>query len=159
MRRHDNAVTELQPIEDIIRRATICRLGLSENGTPYIVPLCFGYQDQTVYFHAAQAGKKMEILRKNPQVCVEFETDCELVRKEHTACCDWGMKYRSVIGFGVAEIVEDAQEKDRALQIIMQQYADHDGTFAFSSASFERTAVIKVIIAEMTGKVAGYPKE
>ncbi|GAK51120.1 pyridoxamine 5'-phosphate oxidase-related FMN-binding [Candidatus Moduliflexus flocculans] len=159
MRRQEKAVTDIQQIEQMIRRATICRLGLSDNGKPYIVPLCFGYENRIVYFHAAQAGRKLDILRNNPQVCVEFEADCELVRKEHTACCDWGMKYRSVIGFGLAEIVEDPQEKDHALQIIMRQYADSEKPFTFSPTSFERTAVIRVHIDELTGKIGGYPRE
>lgn len=152
-------MTEIQQIEQIIRRAVICRLGLSDNGKPYIVPLCFGYEDRTVYFHMAQSGKKLDILRSNPQVCVEFEADCELVRKDYSACCDWGMKYRSVIGFGAAEIVEDPQEKDHALQVIMRQYADSDEPFTFSPAVFKQTAVIRVRIDEMTGKMGGYPRE
>ena len=90
MRRKDREIIEIQAIEEIIRRSLVCRLGLSdENGIPYIVPLCFGYHDRTVYFHTAQEGKKLDILQKNDRVCVEFDIDQEIVHGQNA--CDWGI--------------------------------------------------------------------
>ena len=45
-------------IEAIIRKAAVCRLGILDGDTPTIVPLCFGYRDNTLYFHGAvKSGK------------------------------------------------------------------------------------------------------
>ena len=157
MRRHEKAVQELSGIEEIIRRASVCHLGLAQDGQPYVVPMSFGYRSRTVYFHAAREGKKLDILRQNPRVCVEFESDVAVARKEHG--CAWTMRYRSVIGFGKAVIIEDERERFEALQLIMRQYAGDASPSDFSPAALERTLLFKVELDDITGKVSGYPKE
>ena len=152
MRRKDQEITDIAAIEDIIRKAQVCRLGLSENGRPYIVPLCFGYKDKTLYFHSAREGKKLDILRKNNNVCFEIDIDHELVRGKKA--CNCSMKYRSVIGFGRAELLEDIEPKRRALNIIMQNY--YEGFIKYADASIENTVIIKVDMESMTGKKLGY---
>ena len=92
MRRHDKQITDASEIEDILRKASVCRLALCDEGRPYIVPLCFGYKDNVLYFHSASAGKKLDILRKNNNVCFEVDIDNELVKTGQV--CDWGMKYK-----------------------------------------------------------------
>jgi len=152
MRRKDQEITDIATIEEIIHKAQVCRLALSENGQPYIVPLCFGYKDNAVYFHSALEGKKLDILRKNNNVCFEIDTDQELVKGKKA--CNCSMKYRSVIGFGKAELIEDIKPKRRALNIIMQNY--YEGFFKYPDESIQNTVVIKVEIESITGKKLGY---
>jgi len=73
MRRKDKEVPGAKDIEDIIRKATICRLALCEGDRPYIVPLCFGYEDGKLYFHSASRGRKLKILENNRNVCFEMD--------------------------------------------------------------------------------------
>ncbi len=101
MRRNEKEITDNSAIEAIINQSIVCRLGLSDGNMPYIVPLCFGYKDNTLYFHGALEGKKIDILRKNQNVCFEFDVDAEVVEKEKA--CSWGMKCQSMIGFGKAD--------------------------------------------------------
>ncbi len=152
MRRKDQEINDIGAIEEIIHKAQVCRLALSENGRPYIVPLCFGYKNITLYFHTALEGKKLDILRKNNNVCFEIDTDHELVKGKKA--CDCSMKYRSVIGFGKAELIEDIEPKRRALNIIMQNY--YEGFFKYPEESIKNTVIIKVEIESMTGKKLGY---
>ena len=152
MRRKDQEITDINAIEDIIRKGQVCRLALSENGRPYIVPLCFGYKENNLYFHSAREGKKIDILRKNKNVCFEIDIDQELVKGKKA--CNCSMKYRSVIGFGKAEIVEDVDLKRRALNIIMQNYLE--GFFKYPEESIKNTVIIRVEIESMTGKKLGY---
>ena len=153
MRRHEKEITEKTAIEEIIRRSLVCRLALVDNGTPYIVPLCFGYRESTLYFHAASEGRKLDILKTNPAVCFEFDTDQEVVRGKEA--CHWSMKYRSVIGFGTATLVNDLEAKRTALECIMEQYAGQ-GVFEFPGDALQRTVIIKVDIKAMSGKVSGH---
>ncbi len=148
MRRKEKEITDKNEIESIIHKSQVCRLGFVDEGLPYIVPLCFGYRKNTLYFHSAKQGRKIEILRRNPQVCFEFDVDAHIHSGE-TACA-WGMKYRSVIGFGRASFIDDPEEKRKALDIIMTQYAD--GTFEYSEKALGKALVIKVEIESMTGK-------
>jgi nitroimidazol reductase NimA-like FMN-containing flavoprotein (pyridoxamine 5'-phosphate oxidase superfamily) len=152
MRRKDQEITDIGAIEDIIRKGQVCRLALSENGRPYIVPLCFGYKDNNLYFHTAREGKKLDILRKNNNVCFEIDIDRGFVKGKKA--CNCTMKYRSVIGFGKAEIIEDIEPKRRALHIIMQNY--YEGFFKYPEESINNVVIIKVEIESMTGKKLGY---
>ena len=135
-------------MEAIVRNSLVCRLGMVDEDRPYIVPLCFGYDDGNLFFHSAKEGRKIEILKQNNQVCFEFDIAPEL--QHGKTACAWGMKYRSVIGFGKASFIEDQQERRKALDVIMGQYAD--GDFEYSEKSFEKALVIKVEISSMTGK-------
>lgn len=79
MRRKDKEISEFEQIEAILKRERVCRLALSENNTPYLVPLSYGYANKTLYFHSAPEGKKIEILRTNPKLCFEIESNIEVV--------------------------------------------------------------------------------
>ena len=148
MRRKEKEITAKDEIESIIRKSTVCRLALADDGRPYIVPLCFGYSNNALYFHSAREGKKIEILKKNNHVCFEFDIHPEI--KQGDTACAWGMKYRSVIGYGTATLIDDSEQKREALNIIMAQYAD--GAFEYAQKSFDKMLVIKVDVSEMSGK-------
>jgi nitroimidazol reductase NimA-like FMN-containing flavoprotein (pyridoxamine 5'-phosphate oxidase superfamily) len=143
---------DMSVIESIIRQAAICRIGLCNGGQPYIVPVCFGYEDGMLYFHSSPKGRKMDILRKNNAVCVEFDVDQEIVKAERA--CKWGIKYRSVIGFGEAFFVESAEEKRRALDIVMLHYGGEPQDYP--EATLEKTAVVRIEIRDVTAKITGY---
>jgi len=148
MRSKEKEITEASAIESIIKKSLVCRLALSDGNFPYIVPLCFGYRDKVLYFHGSLKGKKIDIIRKNQNICFEFDINTEIVKAEDA--CHWSMKYQSVIGFGKAVLLEDLDEKRKALNIIMSQYSDR--TFQFNDANLKGTVVIKVEIESMTGK-------
>lgn len=148
MRRNDKEITDKKAIEDIILRSEVCKLAMCEENMPYIVPLCFGFKDNALYFHSAPKGKKNEILKKNPNVCFEFEIFTQVIKS--AKACKWGMKYRSVIGFGKAGFIADDDLKRQAFDIIMNQYAD--GSFIYEEALLKSTVIIKVEIHSMTGK-------
>ncbi len=148
MRRREKEITDKEQIQNIIGASQICRLGLSDGFMPYIVPLCFGYKDKTLFFHSAHEGKKREILKKNPNICFEFDQNVCLIQGDKP--CSWGMEYQSVIGFGKVEIIENISEKREALEIIMKQYSSKK--FEFQDAAINKTLVFKVKISEITGK-------
>jgi nitroimidazol reductase NimA-like FMN-containing flavoprotein (pyridoxamine 5'-phosphate oxidase superfamily) len=150
VRRTEKEIADRAEMEAIIRRCRVCRLAMVENGMPYVVPLNFGFADDTLYFHCASKGRKIDILKKNGAVCFEFDVDHELVKGEKA--CEWGMHYQSVIGFGTAVFVTDPADKRRALDVIMSHYTDSDAPFRYPDAEIKRTTVISVPIDHMTGK-------
>lgn len=152
MRRTEKEITDESAIVAIIENAQVCRLAMVDGNTPYVVPLCFGYRDRSLYFHSALKGYKIDLLRKNPNVCFELESAAEAMAAEEA--CSWGMRYRSVVGFGQAVFIESTDEKRRALGIIMAQY---DGkTYPFPDNKINATAVFKVKIESMSGKQSGF---
>jgi len=152
MRRKDKEISDESAIKSIIEEANVCRLGMVNGNKPYIVPLCFGFQDNVLYFHGSAKGQKIDIIRKNPNVCFEFDRITEPVASENA--CDWGMKYQSVIGFGKAVFIESSDEKRKALGVIMAQYSERE--FRFPENMFKVTSVIKVAIESMTAKQSGF---
>ena len=152
MRRKEKEITDKTAMESIILNSSVCRLAFSEENRPYIVPLCFGYEDDTLYFHSAREGRKLDILRKNNKVCFEFDIDHEIVEADDA--CRWGMKYQSVIGFGKGSIIGDIESKRKALNIIMQHYSRN--SYEYPDKAVKKIVIIKVEIEHMTGKQSGY---
>ncbi len=149
MRKHKQEITDKDTLEEILRRAVVCRIGLSEDNVPYVVPVCFGYKDGCIYIHSAGQGRKIEIIRKNNKVCFEVDVDVEPVPGEKA--CKWTVKYISVIGFGRASLIDGHQEKIDALDIIMGHYSGRD-SHDYEPHALDLTAVIKIEIQSMTGK-------
>ena len=148
MRRKEKEIKSKEEIESVIKKALVCRLGMADESGPYIVPLSFGYREGSLFFHSAKEGRKLDILRKNNKVCFEIDTDHEIVESEKA--CKWGMKYKSVIGFGNAFIIEDMESKKTALDVIMGHYSGR--SFEFEEKEMNRFVIIKVEIESMTGK-------
>lgn len=148
MRRKEQEISDESAIKTIIEKAVVCRLGMVDGNKPYIVPLCFGYHENVLYFHGALKGRKIDFIRMNPNVCFEFDLITETIESKNA--CDWNMKYQSVIGFGKAVFIESSEEKRKALRIIMAQYSDRQ--FQFPENGLKTTAVIKVQVESITGK-------
>ena len=152
MRRKDKELNERTLIDSVISRSQVCRMGLCDEGLPYIVPMCFGYEGNALYLHSAREGRKIDILKRNNAVCFEFDIDCEVKKSDKP--CSFSMKYRSVMGYGEASFVDDREEKRKAFQIIMKQY---DGNhFSFPDETLEKIVIIAIEITEISGKKSGY---
>ena len=152
MRRKEKEITDTAEIEQIIKQARVCRLGLVDGSEPYVVPVCFGYEKNAFYFHCAPEGRKIELIKKNNQVCVEIEADVEIIDAEKP--CGWSTKYRSVIGVGRAHILEDEEDKIHGLAVIMWQFGERKPNIKFEKT--DRTAVVRIDIENITGKKSGY---
>lgn len=144
-----------EAIEAIIRGATVCHLAMRDGDRPYIVPMCFGYHEDTLFFHGALKSRKYDLLRRYPVVCFEFDHLAEPLPAAKP--CDWDMRYQSVVGFGRAVMIEAREAKRQALEIIAAQYAP--GPHRFSDRKIDATGVFKVVIDAMTGKTSGFPPD
>ncbi len=151
MRRKEKEINDIKALSEIIGSAQVCRLGISDGTSPYIVPLCFGYKDSILYFHSAAEGKKTALLKKNPNVCFEFDHNVEVIRAEKP--CKWGMQYQSIIGYGKAIFIETLEEKRKALSLIIKQYTDDQ--LSFEDSAISKTTVFKVVVEKMSGKQSG----
>ena len=152
MRRNEREISEIQKIEDIISKAEVCRIALADNNMPYIVALNFGYlkePENKLFFHCAIDGKKLVMIRKNNFVC--FQMDIEHKLFTGSKGCDWGMKYRSVVGYGVITEVKGSKEKKAGLDCIMSHYGG-SREYSYDDHILDRTTVLCLEIKEMTGK-------
>jgi nitroimidazol reductase NimA-like FMN-containing flavoprotein (pyridoxamine 5'-phosphate oxidase superfamily) len=149
MRKANREIRDKAAIRAIMEEAPVCRIGLSDDGTPYVVPMNFGLGENCLYLHCATEGRKLDIIRKNDRVCFEMDLLREIAQGPEA--CGWGARYESIIGFGRAAIVEILAEKRSALDRIMDHYGA-DGPFAYPEETLARTAVIRIDIESVTGK-------
>lgn len=152
MRRKEKEIKGKTGMEEIIRRALVCRLAMSVDDRPYVVPLCFGYRDGCLYFHCAGEGMKLDMLRENNRVCFECDVDQALAPAETP--CEWGVKAQSVVGFGRAFLLDEPEAKKEALDLIMAHYGAK-GPFSYKEKGLRKAWIIKVDIESMTGKKIG----
>lgn len=149
MRRREKEITSRAEIDRVIRSALSCRMAMvAPDGTPRIVPLSFGYDGVTLFFHSAAEGEKIEILRSNPEVAVEFEDGVTLRRGGNA--CSFSMNYESVVARGRAEFLTDPAERRAALESLAAKYAGEGATFP--DAAMEGLVLFCVRIASICGK-------
>ncbi|MHB1001574.1 MAG: pyridoxamine 5'-phosphate oxidase family protein [Armatimonadota bacterium] len=151
MRKQEQEITDREEIQSIIRDSLVCRLGLCDGDRPYIVPMSFGYDGKYLFFHCAREGRKLDIIRQNPNVCFEFEADVALLPADNP--CRTGLKYRSIIGFGTACILNADEERIYGLDLITRQYLGE--VSEYSQNMLNNIEVIRVDIENMTGKRSG----
>ncbi len=149
MRRRDKELRDKDVIEKILDKANVCRLGLFDGVKPYIVPMSYGYKSGTLYFHSAQDGRKVEILKKNPVVCFEIDIPGSVVSSEEA--CSWSMNYLSVMGEGKVSFVSDENKKKEALNCIMDHYSGKK-EWSFSTGMLQKTLVFTVEAENMSAK-------
>jgi ribosomal-protein-alanine N-acetyltransferase len=149
MRKVNQEISDRAIIEEILQSSKICRIGISDNGFPYVLPFNYGYSDNQIYIHCALTGKKIDLLRENPNVCFEIEQTAEIVKNDKA--CKWATTYRSIVGYGKIEILDDFAQKRKGLDIIMA----HNGApelIEFEPKQIDSVLILKIVIASMTGK-------
>ncbi len=155
MRRKDKEIIDKNEIDIIIENALVCRIGLCDGGMPYIVPMSFGYEYPFIYLHSFFKGRKIDIVKKNPNVCFEFDTDVRVVKNRDT--CSWSMNYKSVVGFGIISIIENAEDKKNALDVIMKQYTKNKSeSFEYDKNKLALTTVMRMEITSISAKQSGF---
>ena len=92
-------------IEELLNNQVIGRLGCHYGGVTYVVPISYAYDGEYVYGHSLE-GMKLDMMRKNPQVCFEVDDTTDLAN------------WKSVVAWGEFEELEEGKERDKALTIL-----------------------------------------
>ncbi|MBN1218910.1 MAG: pyridoxamine 5'-phosphate oxidase family protein [Anaerolineae bacterium] len=150
LRRADREITDRATIEAILRRAEVGRLGLAVDNAPYVVPLNYVYHNGAIYFHSAHEGRKIVMLKANPQVCFEVDEHYGTVRSNKPM--SHSTHYASVVVFGQAQILADLQQKCEILQALLDKYAPGRHYRALRIDEANNVTVVEIRIKAMTGK-------
>ena len=151
MRRKEREITDIKEIDEIISLGKVMHLALSDNNLPFLIPVFYAYDGTSLYFHSAKAGTKIDILKRNNNVCFEISVDNGIV--ESDMACDFEAKHRTVIGFGKAQFVESEDDKITVLDRIVSQFTDKK--FEYPKGNLHATAVIRIDIESIKGKKHG----
>lgn len=152
MTRREREITDMNKILEILDKSKVLHLGLVDGDEAYVVPMNYGYTYEndklTLYLHGARRGRKIDLMRANPKVF--FEMECDLNPFEGDVACKYGLSYSSIMGRGLAEIVEDPEEKMKALTFLMKTQTGKD--FEFNEKLVSVVAVIRIDVSEFTAK-------
>ena len=158
MTKRERQVTDRGEIARILEAGKVLHLGLAVDNEPYVVPMNYGHTFEdgklTLYLHSALRGKKLDMIRANPRVF--FEIDCDRMPFDGKLPCQYGMVYSSLMGRGTATLVEDVEEKIRAMVHLMKTQTGKDFTFDEKLVSI--VAVIRIDVEEYTAKHRPLPE-
>ena len=150
--KREQRITDHARILELLDAGKVLHLGLCVDNEPYVIPMNYGYtmEDEklVLYLHSAVRGRKLEMIRANPKVYFEFATDLQPFGGAKP--CQYGLAYSAVMGKGIATIVEDTEEKKRAMTVLMKTQTGKD--FTFSDEWVSIVAVIRIDVAEYTAK-------
>ena len=149
MRRRDREISSRAEIDAVIHGSLVCRVAMTLEDGPYLVPLSYGYDGQALFFHTAGAGRKLQGFEAGGRVCFELERNVELV--EHPrAACEWSFRFESVIGYGTISEILDAEEKENGLNQIMRHYSGR--AWELPGGELGRTRVWRLGVDSVSGK-------
>jgi nitroimidazol reductase NimA-like FMN-containing flavoprotein (pyridoxamine 5'-phosphate oxidase superfamily) len=153
MRRAESEITARAQLEEILRKAKVLFLSLRDARAPYVVPVCFGWEGDTLYVHSALSGTKIDLIRADP--AVGFSACTDIILKQGATACDFSLQAQSVAGTGRARILADDKERARGLDLIMRHYSEGDSAEAPVYGSLSRTCVIAITIESLRGRQLG----
>ena len=158
MTRRERQVFDINEIIKILDKSKVLHLGLVDGDEPYVVPMNFGYTMENekliLWLHGATEGRKLDVMRANPKVF--FSMECDLQPFEGEVACKYGLGYSSLMGKGTAEIIEDVEEKMKALTYLMKTQTGND--FEFNEKLVSVVSIIKIDVFEYTAKHRPVPQ-
>jgi hypothetical protein len=113
--------------------------------------LNYGYSEGKLYFHSAAQGRKINLLRTNNKVSFEIEYANEIIKGDKP--CNWTSKYRSLMGTGFIEIIDDLQGIRNGLDIIMTHHGSSRNNY--DEKYLSRIVILRLNIEKLTGKQSG----
>ena len=150
MRRKDRLVSEERAREIMEKAEYGIFMTADAEGQPYGVAVSHVVEGDQIYFHcAADVGRKIENIRVNNKVCMNFTMNTYVDEENYTH------RYESVVAEGIAAIVEGREEKYRALQMVAKKYAPHSfkDSDEYILPKMDITGVVRVDIETRSGKV------
>ena len=135
-------------MEQLLQEEKIGYLGLSSGENPYVVPLNYHYLEGRIWFHCGFRGKKLDYLKRNPQVCFTVARQTGQVREHAGDPCH--VDSDSVICYGRAEVVEEMGEREVALNSFNRSFRPGGAEVALEKV--KNCCVVEITISEMTGR-------
>ena len=150
MRRHEHRETDFSEIAAFLQKMSFGFLAIHAEGEyPHITPLNFVWTNEAVYFHSSRLGSKVAALRAENRVSFCVADEVALISSYATGeelACPATAFFKSVIVYGLAEIVENVDEKIAALSAFMAKLQSEGGYRSFDAKDDEYRREIKSVL-------------
>ncbi len=148
---------ERQVIYQILDEGLVCHVGFAVDGQPFVIPTAYGRVGDRLYIHGSPASRMLRSLQTGIEVCVTVTLLDGLVLAR--SAFHHSMNYRSVVIFGTATTVQDAQQKLEALRAFTEHVVP--GRWAEvrtpNHQEVQGTLVLSLPLAEASAKVRTGP--
>ncbi|WP_245769182.1 pyridoxamine 5'-phosphate oxidase family protein [Streptomyces indicus] len=156
-RLRENGRVRKADLDAVLAAGFVCHLGVVVDGTPMVVPTCYGATADTLYFHGSVASRS---LREAPaaEVCVTVTHVDGLILAR--SVFEHGIAYRCAMVYGVPRVTE-GEEKLEGLRVLTEQCAPGQWDYARGPSRKElaATTLLALDLAEASVKIAAGPPD
>ena len=152
IRRKDREISDNKEILKILKNGKYAIIAMAMGNDPYIVTLSYGYDEasNSLYFHCANIGKKMDYINANPRVCATIIEDKGYVQEK----CEH--HFSSLIISGNMHLVKEIEEKEKGLRILMNHLEQNPKPIYERNIkgpdSYQKVTILRLQIERITGK-------
>ncbi len=153
VREPERAVYDRDAVNRILDEAFLCHVGFVVDSQPFVIPTSYGRDGNVLYIHGSAASRMLRNLTQDLPVCVTVTLLDGLVLAR--SVFNHSMNYRSVVILGTATLVDDAEEKLKALRILSEHIIPHrwDDSRQPNEKELKATSALRVPIKEFSAKV------
>nr|WP_287412906.1 pyridoxamine 5'-phosphate oxidase family protein [Pseudodesulfovibrio sp.] len=136
-------------IAEILTKADVLWLALTDNDGPYCVPVNFAVEGNVIYIHSGKRGRKAACLNTGKTVAFSTAVDVRM-RQGGDNACDQGYLFRSVMGHGTPRLVDD-DEKMHGLDLLTVKYLGKQ--LPYKEAALPATAVYAIDVENISARI------
>ena len=153
----DRGSREWETINQILDAGFLAHVGFCVAGQPFVIPTLYGRDGEKLYLHGSAASRMLRELETGIPACVTVTLVDGLVLAR--SAFDHSMNYRSVVAFGKARKIADAEQRIRSLRVISEHLIA--GRWKEirepSEKELKATTVVEFLIEEASSKVRSGP--
>lgn len=144
-------------LDEILDEALICHVGFITDGDPYVIPTIHARDEDTIYFHGSPASRMLRLMKKGADICVTTTIVDGIVAAR--SAFHHSMNYRSAVVLGTARLVDDDEERLRAMEMITEHVLPGRWSEARhpSDAESKGTLILALAIEEFSVKSRSGP--
>jgi nitroimidazol reductase NimA-like FMN-containing flavoprotein (pyridoxamine 5'-phosphate oxidase superfamily) len=157
-RLHERARYDHASVNAVLDSSFVCHVGYTIGGQPYVTPTSYWREEDRLYWHGSSASRMLRTLSGSVPACLTVtHVDGLVVARSGF---HHSMNYRCVMAFGLAQKIEDREEKSAALQVFVDRIfpGRWDRLRPMTDQEFKATTVLKMRIEEASAKTrSGWP--
>ena len=157
VREPDRAVYDREAVNHLLDEGFLCHVGFVVDGQPFVIPTSYGRDGDVLYIHGSAASRMLRNLSQGIRVCITVTLLDGLVLAR--SIFNHSMNYRSVVILGTATLVDDPEEKLKALRVLSEHIIPHrwDDSRQPNEKELKATSALRVPIEEFSAKVRQGP--
>ena len=154
MLKREREIKDKNKINDILKSGKYATISMCRENEPYIVTLSYGFDEEqfALYFHSANLGLKLDILKENSYVCGTVIEDLGYI----SGACSH--KFRSIIFWGNMMIITDIEEKKHGFEVLLNHLEENPSKmkkrFFKTEKAYRDICIMKLAIKNIFGKAS-----